>query len=59
MGIPTCTMYTYIHYNSIVTIYEHLHYQCNLGLHYFEEEEKQCQCFHNKMQQSVVSDNPI
>ena len=26
----TCTMYTYIHYNSIVTIYEHSPYQWNL-----------------------------
>ena len=59
MCIPTCTMYTYIHYNNIVTIYEHLHYQCNLGLLFFEEEETQYQYVHNKMQQSVVSDNPI
>ena len=52
-------MYTYIHYNSIVTIYEHSHYQCNLGLLFFEEEETQCQCVQDKMQQSVVSNNTI
>ena len=59
MCTPTCTMYTYIYYNSIVTIYEHLHYQCNLGLHFFEEEDTQYQCVHKKMQQSVVSPKPI
>ena len=59
MCIPTCTMYTYIHYNSIVTIYEHLHYQHNLDLLFFEEEETQHPRVRNKMQQSVVSDKSI
>ena len=59
MCIPTCTMYTYIRYNSIVTIYEHSHYQCNLGLLLFGEEETQHQCVQEQMQLSVVSQKPI